>query len=232
MSSLYYFYTVKIYFYLFFVLLIPIQCLGQEAIQWVNQSLSSSVSISFPGVPQKNDTLNQTLYHYTDEDDVMIASATYIPDSLYNNIEVNLDTLLNHFIQSTIQGATTLIFSNTLFKNQKSIFYKVRIDDDLNPIRGLVVDSYNFVIKDTIYSISYLRYNAKELYNYNQQRKYFDMVEVNNASSSPNDSTILKDTTSTVKENSSTSTSYIKYIVFLIFVFSLGALFFYFKNKK
>ncbi|MCO5231579.1 MAG: hypothetical protein M9958_10530 [Chitinophagales bacterium] len=222
---------MKNIFYFFLVLIIPFSSNGQASNQWVSQQLNSTVSVFFPSMPQKNDTLGQTLFHYTEGDDVMIASTTLIPDSLFSQTNINLDTVLNNFIQSSIQGATTLIYSKTMYKNQNAIFYKVRIDDELNPIKGLIVDSYNFILEDTIYSISYLRYHAKELYNYNQQRKYFDMVEIHSIDHISTDSATNSNTDISIPGSDTTSKNHIPFIA-LILVIAIGVAIFYNKKRK
>lgn len=214
------------------MLTIPIRSYGQASNQWVNQQLNSTVSVSFPGMPKKNDTLGQTLYHFTEGDDVMIAATTLIPDSLFSQNNLNLDTVLNNFIQSSIQGATILIYSKTMYKNQNALFYKVRIDDDLNPIKGLIVDSYNFILKDTIYSVSYLRYHAKELYNYNQQRKYFDMVEIHAADFITADSATNSNTNISIQKNDTNSKNYIPFIAIILIVIAIGVSFLFYKKRK
>lgn len=118
------------------------------------------------------------MYFLNDGKDLMLTTVAPIPENVLSLPGYSPDSVLNNFIQSIIQGATPLIYSNVEYKGIPSKFYKVRIDDELNPIQGLIADSYNFIHNDTIYSFSYLRYDASELYDYNKQRMFFDMIEV------------------------------------------------------
>lgn len=148
--------------------------------EWIAQPLSGSVTAYFPTQPGQNDTIGQTMYFLNDGKDLMLATVAPIPNTVTSQTNYQSDSVLNNFIASIIGNATKLIYSDIEFKGIPSKYYKVRVDESDNPIKGLIADSYNFVYKDTIYSFSYLRYDATELYNYNQQRMFFDMVEIKN----------------------------------------------------
>lgn len=108
---------------------------------------------------------------------MMLATVSPIPSSILLEKDYNKDSILNNYINSVIQNANQLIYSDVEYKGIPAKFYKVRVEDPLNEIQGLITDSYNFIYQDTIYSISYLRYNATDLYDYTRQRMFFDRVE-------------------------------------------------------
>lgn len=146
--------------------------------EWIAQPISGSVTVYFPAPPGRNDTIGQIMYFLNDGKDLLLATVAPIPANITAQNHYNQDSVLNNFIQSVIANSTQLIFSEVQYKGLASKYYKVRVDEDDNPIKGLIADAYNFIHKDTIYSFSYLRYDATEMYDYNKQRMFFDMVEV------------------------------------------------------
>lgn len=146
--------------------------------EWIAQAVSGSVTVYFPAPPGKNDTIGQTMYFLNDGKDLMLVTVAPIPANITAQSNYNKDSVLNNFIQSVISNSTQLIFSEVDYKGLPSKYYKVRVDEDKNPIKGLIADAYNFIHRDTIYSFSYLRYDATELYDYNKQRMFFDMVVI------------------------------------------------------
>ena len=144
---------------------------------WIKQKISGSVEVYFPKQAQKTDTANQVIYYLQDGDDYMLASLSPLPSDV-NNDGITQDSLLNQYIRNTIENANVLIYSNVDFKGIQGKFYKVRMDDPDSYIKGLIVDSYNIIYQDTIYTFSYFRYNAKELYDYKKQKKFFDRIEI------------------------------------------------------
>lgn len=124
------------------------------------------------------DAAGQQIYFLNIGKEYMLASVIPLPDSVRSDKTIEPDSLLNRYVQSVIQDATTLIYTNLEYKGLPAKFYKVRVDNEMNPISGLIADSYNLLFMDTIYSFSYLRYDATEMYDYNRQRKFFDQIEI------------------------------------------------------
>lgn len=164
-------------------------CIGQPT-KWVEQPISGSVTVFYPAQPGRTDTAGQTIYFLNDGKDLMLATVAPIPASVLSMPNYQKDSVLNNFIQTIIKGATPLIYTDVEYKGIRSKFYKVRVDDDLNPIQGLIADSYNFIYLDTIYSFSYLRYNATDLYDYTKQRMFFDMIDIKKYEAAVKDSTV------------------------------------------
>ncbi len=169
-----------------------------QGIEWIEQPISGSISVFYPAQPGRTDTAGQTIYFLNDGKDLMLATVAPIPSNVLTMPDYRPDSVLNNFIQTIIKGATPLIYSDVEYKGIASRFYKVRVDDELNPIQGLIADSYNFIYQDTIYSFSYLRYNATELYDYNKQRMFFDMIEVRKSDIAVRDSIVSKEYTDTL----------------------------------
>lgn len=210
-------------------------CYSSYAQAWVKHEVSEYVHVYFPVQAEKSDTLGQSIYFYQEGKDYMLATAAPIPDSILLKDNYSTDSILDNFIQSVTVGSNFLIYNDLEYKEQPAKFYKVRVDDDANPIRGLIADSYNFIYKNTIYSISYLRYDASELFNYNNQRKFFDMVEIVNQQDSMSPVDSLKEITAeneTHKKTSTKAQSKRTYWIALILAIALGAWFFQHKIKK
>lgn len=150
-----------------------------ENTEWKKQSVSGSVSVYFPHKPLSTDTANQKIFYWNEKKDLLLTTIKPIPERILSQSNYNQDSILKSYINSSTQGANLLIYTDVDYKNIPAKFYKVRVDDVHSPIKGLVAESYNFILQDTLYSISYLRYNASELYDYEKVRMFFDMVEIN-----------------------------------------------------
>ncbi|MCO5249497.1 MAG: hypothetical protein M9887_11200 [Chitinophagales bacterium] len=169
---------MKYYISFFFLSFFAFQTVKAESNLWVKQNISGSVSVYFPETPNKIDTAHQTMYFYREGDIYMLTSLTPLSES---EKLLDRDSLLDVYIKNTIQDATSLVYSNVSFNGVPAKFYKVRMDDFDNDIRGLIVDSYNLIFQDTLYSFSYFRYHASELYDYKKQKKFFDKIEIENS---------------------------------------------------
>lgn len=219
----------------YLIIIFPWFLQAQEA-QWIAQPISGSVTVYFPSQPGLKDTIGQSMYFLVEGNDMMLATVAPIPNTILLQEDYNQDSVLNNFISSVVQNANRLIFSNVEYKGIPAKFYKVRVEDQLNTIQGLVTDSYNFIYQDTIYSISYLRYKASDLYDYNKQRTFFDRIEIlkNNLQLTA-DSNNLHPTEIKNNDNSTSKKSTLQFIgiAILIIAITIGIYFFQTrKNKK
>jgi hypothetical protein len=218
----------------YLIIIFPL-ILQAEDTQWIAQPISGSVTVYFPSQPGNRDTIGQSMHFLLDGNDMMLATVAPIPSTILLQENYNKDSILNNFIQSVIQNANKLIFSDVEYKGVRAKFYKVRVEDPLNTIQGLITDSYNFIYQDTIYSISYLRYKANDLYDYNKQRMFFDRVEFHE-NQLPIDSESNKvppiEKESHLKSNDSSSTLQFVGIAILILALTFGIFIYQTKRKK
>ncbi len=221
-------------FLTYLIIIFPFLLQAEDS-EWIAQPISGSVTVYYPSHPGVKDTSGQSLNYLLQGKDMMLATVAPIPSTILLDKNYNKDSVLNNFIQSVIQDANPLIFSDVEYKGIPAKFYKVRVENPLNSIQGLITDSYNFIYQDTIYSISYLRYKATDLYDYNQQRMFFDRVEIHpNASLSKSDSNRLKTAELRKKDNSNTNNSTWKFIgiALLIIATTIGIYVYQAKKNK
>ena len=230
---LYYFCKVKkIINYLIFIFPLTLQAQDTD---WVAQQISGSITVYFPAQAGYKDTVGQSMYYLLEGKDLMLATVAPIPKTILLEKDYNKDSVLNNFINSVIQNAKQLIFSDVEYKGLSAKFYKVRVEDPLNEIQGLITDSYNFIYQDTIYSISYLRYKATDLYDYTRQRLFFDRVEIQQSTFTSNyDSNTFQPIELNKTNDSNSNNSTLKFIgiAFLIIAITFGIYFYQSRRKK
>lgn len=216
----------------YFIIILPF-ILQAEETQWIAQPVSGSVTIYFPSQPGQVDTIGQSMFYLLEGNDMMLTTVAPIPNTILLQENYNKDSVLSNFINSVIQNANQLIFSDVEYKGIPAKFYKVRVEDPLNAIQGLITDSYNFIYEDTIYSISYLRYKASDLYDYNKQRMYFDRVDIHQ-NQLPIDSNSNKNQRAEIQNNnpSNSSNSTFEFIVIAILIIALTIGIYIFQSKK
>ena len=228
-----YFYKVR-KLILYLITIFPFILLAENT-PWIAQPVSGSVTVYFPSQPGQKDTIGQSMFFLLEGNDMMLATVAPIPNTILLQEDYNQDTVLNNFVLSVIQNANQLIYSNVEYKGVPAKFYKVRVEDPLNSIQGLITDSYNFIHQDTIYSISYWRYKASELYDYNKQRTFFDRVEIlkDHLSIAP-ETNDIQPTAINNKNQSSTKSSTLQFIgiAILIIAITIGIYLFQVRNKK
>ncbi|HZH68691.1 MAG TPA: hypothetical protein VFD65_05775 [Chitinophagales bacterium] len=200
--------------------------------EWVAQKISGSITVYFPQVPVRSDTANQSIYFLSEGKEHLLASVAPIPDSLKPQNDLQADTLLNNYIQSVIIGATPLIYTNVEFQDIPAKYYTVRMDNERSPNHGLVVDSYTLIYLDTIYSFSFFRYNATQLYNYNKQRKFFDMIKIEKITPSTSDSLTREQTVISTTNQSSERSYPIWIFVSIISSIAILSISWYWLKKK
>ncbi|HUH73192.1 MAG TPA: hypothetical protein VLZ75_02180 [Chitinophagales bacterium] len=219
---------------LYLITIFPFILLAENT-PWIAQPVSGSVTVYFPSQPGQKDTIGQSMFFLLEGNDMMLATVAPIPNTILLQEDYNQDTVLNNFVLSVIQNANQLIYSNVEYKGVPAKFYKVRVEDPLNTIQGLITDSYNFIFQDTIYSISYLRYKATDLYDYNKQRTFFDRIEIQK-SSIQMDADINEFQPTEVKSIQSTSSNKSTYqfigIAFLVIALTIGIYIFQARRNK
>ena len=161
---------------------------------------------------------------------MMLTTVAPIPEEVLKSDTFHTDTLISRFIADIITDATPLIYTDITFKDQQAKFYKVRVDNELNPLKGLIVDSYTLIHRDTLYSFSYWRYDASELYDYSKQRMFFDMIRITagSADSSSAPQPVTQPNTSSAPQQKS------RYWLFIVIAIGIagGAGYMYYRNQR
>lgn len=145
---------------------------------WLPFKISGSVKVYLPGTPAFIDTLNQQYAYVRIKEEMMMCSVVAIPDSVLKADTFQINQVLDNFTNSIITGSTRLIYTDVDYKGVNAKYFKVRMDDERNPLFGLIVDGYSFSLADTLYSLSYWRFKPSDLFDYSQQRMFYDKAEI------------------------------------------------------
>lgn len=146
--------------------------------EWYGFKISGAVKVYLPGTPSLIDTLDQQYAYVRVKEEMMMCSVVAIPDSVLNSDTFQIQQVLDNFTNSIITGSTRLIYTDVDYKGVDAKYFKVRMDDERNPLFGLIVDGYSFSLADTLYSLSYWRFKPSDLFDYSQQRTFYDKVEI------------------------------------------------------
>jgi hypothetical protein len=146
--------------------------------EWYAFKISGAVNVYLPGTPSLIDTLGQQYAYVRVKEEMMMCSVVAIPDSVLNSDTFRIQQVLDNFTNSIITGATRLIYTDVDYKGLDAKYFKVRMDDERNPLFGLIVDGYSFSLADTLYSLSYWRFKPGDLFDYSLQRTFYDKVEI------------------------------------------------------